>query len=201
MNCSAFRDHHGAYLDDELDEITLVAVQRHIGECSDCARHDTTVRRALLLFRNMPQIEPSAEFSERLRARLRAVHRADAKRWPFIEAIWPGLGSFASAAAGVVAAGYIAVAAFGHSGSMVAELSLAPVVALADEPGPESSPLFHRLSVASLRSVLPSMSFRGIDAALSPASDLSVWSGPTFGGQARTHFVATSLTGPATPGR
>jgi anti-sigma factor RsiW len=191
MNCSAFRDHHGAYLDDELDEITLVAVQRHIGECTDCARHDTTVRRALLLFRNMPQIEPSAEFSERLRSRLRAAHRADAKRWPFIEAIWPGLGSVASAAAGVVAAGYIAVAAFGHSGPMVAELSLAPVVALADEP----TPLFHRLSVASLRRALPALSFRGIDASISPASDLSVWSGPTFGVQGRPHFIATSLSG------
>ncbi len=73
MDCHAFRRHHLAYLDDTLPGDLLVAAECHVLECAECARHDTMVRRALMLARNLPAIEPSPDFAERLQARLRTV--------------------------------------------------------------------------------------------------------------------------------
>jgi anti-sigma factor RsiW len=53
-------------------------VQRHIAECEECAKHDAIVRRSLLLFRNLPRIEPSADFSEKLNVRIRELKSAEA---------------------------------------------------------------------------------------------------------------------------
>lgn len=77
MDCREFQDNHFAFIDDTLSGIELVGMQCHIAECENCARHDTTVRRSLLLFRNLPRIEPSAEFSERLNARLRELKETE----------------------------------------------------------------------------------------------------------------------------
>jgi anti-sigma factor RsiW len=71
MDCREFFDKHVAFVDDTLPGIELVRMQTHIAECENCAKQDAKVRRALLLFRNLPSIEPSADFSERLEARLR----------------------------------------------------------------------------------------------------------------------------------
>jgi anti-sigma factor RsiW len=71
MDCRDFKEHHFAFVDDTLSGIELVAMTRHITECEQCAKHDATVRRALLLFRNLPPIEPSPKFRERLEERLR----------------------------------------------------------------------------------------------------------------------------------
>jgi len=73
MDCREFQDNHFAFIDDTLSGIELVGMLRHIAECENCAKHDATVRRSLMLFRNLPRIEPSAEFSERLNSRLREV--------------------------------------------------------------------------------------------------------------------------------
>jgi len=70
MDCREFHNKHFAFIDDTLPGIELVGVQRHIAECEDCAKHDTMVRRSLLLFRNLPRIEPSADFLEKLNVRL-----------------------------------------------------------------------------------------------------------------------------------
>lgn len=70
MDCRTFRAHHVAYLDDTLPADLLVAAECHVAECPACAHHDTMVRRALMLARNVPHIECSAEFSARLQARL-----------------------------------------------------------------------------------------------------------------------------------
>src|SRR5215210_1910672 len=72
MDCREFSDHHLAFIDDTLAGIELVRMQLHVAECRSCAKQDAKVRRALLLFRNLPSIEPSADFSERLEARLKA---------------------------------------------------------------------------------------------------------------------------------
>jgi len=71
MDCREFCDKHVAFVDDTLAGIELDRMQRHRGECESCARRDAKIRRALLLFRNLPSIEPSAGFSQRLEARLR----------------------------------------------------------------------------------------------------------------------------------
>lgn len=48
----------------------------HMSECAACARFDTLARRALMVARNAPPIEVSANFSERLAARLAEERRA-----------------------------------------------------------------------------------------------------------------------------
>jgi hypothetical protein len=78
MDCREFHDKHFAFVDDTLSGIELVGMQRHIAECRPCANHDALIRRSLLLFRNLPRIEPSPGFSSRLNARLREIKEADA---------------------------------------------------------------------------------------------------------------------------
>jgi hypothetical protein len=82
MDCRSFRRHHLAYLDNTLPGELLVAAECHVIECEGCARHDTAVRRALMLARNMAPIEPSADFQARLEARLRAELAGGADRRP-----------------------------------------------------------------------------------------------------------------------
>lgn len=77
MDCREFHDRHFAFVDDTLSGIELVGMQRHIAECRSCASHDALIRRSLLLFRNLPRIEPSPEFSRRLNVRLREIKEAD----------------------------------------------------------------------------------------------------------------------------
>ena len=75
MDCREFCEQHLAFVDDTLAGIELVRMQRHMTECENCAKHDAKIRRSLLLFRNLPSIEPSADFSARLEARLRTCQQ------------------------------------------------------------------------------------------------------------------------------
>jgi anti-sigma factor RsiW len=77
MDCREFCEQHLAFVDDTLAGIELVRMQRHIAECESCAKHDAKIRRALLLFRNLPSIEPSADFTSRLEARIKASKTED----------------------------------------------------------------------------------------------------------------------------
>jgi anti-sigma factor RsiW len=141
MDCRHFRNQHLAFLDDSLPDAELVAMQRHLTECEACARHDTAVRRGLLLFRNQPSIEPSANFAERLAARLDQARREVAlQRRAAAGALGghrggPGLGAFAAAAAGVVMAGYLVTVVVDRL-TPPETLALDPVVATQPEPRP-----------------------------------------------------------------
>lgn len=128
MDCHRFHDLHLGFLDGSLADVDLVAMQRHSTECTRCHRHDTAVRHGLLLFRNLPVIEPSADFSRRLNARLSFERHRGASN-STTTARGPGLGAFAAAAAGVVAFGYMAAASFDLQ--QVPELRFAPVIASA----------------------------------------------------------------------
>jgi hypothetical protein len=142
MDCGTFRDNHAAYVDGVVGGGDLVAMQGHVSSCGSCAAHDTAVRRALLLFRNMPTIMPSSDFSVRLHARLRQA-RAERRRGA---AAWrgsgsgsyqgPGVRTFTALAAGLIAAGYVAVSAFDHV-APGRTLALAPVVATATADDPD----------------------------------------------------------------
>jgi hypothetical protein len=77
MDCREFQDNHLAFTDDTLSGIELVGMMRHIAECENCARHDATIRRSLMLFRSLPKIEPSPAFSERLHSRIRELKQAE----------------------------------------------------------------------------------------------------------------------------
>jgi hypothetical protein len=72
MDCKAFATKHPAFIDDTLPGIQMAAMRDHLTVCSRCARRDAEIRRALLLVRNIPPIEVSDGFQDRLRARLAA---------------------------------------------------------------------------------------------------------------------------------
>ncbi len=110
MDCRIFRKHHFAFVDDTLPGTDLVAMERHRQECATCARHDTVVRRSLLVVRNLPEIEPSADFADRLQRRLadtnidrRPVHLGTRLAAPHFGATAMTLAACALFAAGVTA--------------------------------------------------------------------------------------------------
>ena len=70
MNCREFRRKHDAYVDDTLSGVDIEGMGQHLRLCPQCAALDTRIRRSLLLARNLPTIEPSAAFGERLQMRL-----------------------------------------------------------------------------------------------------------------------------------
>ncbi|HZJ01678.1 MAG TPA: zf-HC2 domain-containing protein [Gemmatimonadaceae bacterium] len=78
MDCREFREQHLSYVDDTLPGIELVRMQMHLTECPECSRHDATIRRSLMLFRSLPRIEPSPDFSQKLERKLRDARVADA---------------------------------------------------------------------------------------------------------------------------
>ncbi len=130
MNCQAFRDNHAAFVDHALDAADLRLMRQHLAECSACAAHDTSIRRAILLFRNLPVIHPSPDFSARLDARLQA---AATRPWSrAVDHVNSHFGSIATAALGVAAAGYLAVIAF-RPATPDHELTFQPI------PAPQSA--------------------------------------------------------------
>lgn len=76
MNCREFRSKHAAYVDDTLSGVDLDAMALHRQLCERCSQLDTRVRRALLVARNLPMIQPSAAFSQKLQARIDAERNA-----------------------------------------------------------------------------------------------------------------------------
>ncbi len=153
MNCREFRRQHDADLDDTLSGFGREAMARHRSVCDACARRDTRLRRALLVVHNLPAIEPSARFSERLQRRL-AHERAlmamtHASPGTIIESWWRPLstGAYAAMAAGVLVAAVLAATVVGR-GSERDVIRLAPVVAT--RPAPEPSTLATPVTVASM---------------------------------------------------
>ena len=153
MDCRRFKDNHLSFLDDALPAVETVVMQRHLAECERCARHDIAVRRGLMVFRNLPTIELSSGFSERLNARLRETTaldrlRAAAER-PHRA---PGLGMFAATATGLLAASLLAVTTLDWN-KPASDLALPPVIATmpAQDPNPMADPAI----VASVSAGMP----------------------------------------------
>lgn len=70
MDCSSFKRKHDAFIDDTLSGVEMSAMREHLAECQSCARTHHDLQRALLVARNLPRIEVSEGFQERLHARL-----------------------------------------------------------------------------------------------------------------------------------
>ena len=70
MDCKAFARRHAGFIDDTLPGVERAAMREHLSTCARCARRDAEVRRALLVLKNLPPIEVSEGFQDRLRARL-----------------------------------------------------------------------------------------------------------------------------------
>lgn len=108
MDCRTFRKQHVAFVDDTLPGIVQVRMERHLLECLACAKLDADVRRGLLLFRNnLPTIEPSADFSRRLEARIEQERRRAITPVPLFRG--PGLSGFLAMSVSVVAVGLLAM--------------------------------------------------------------------------------------------
>lgn len=182
MDCATFRDNHACFIDNALDALALAAMRTHRVECSACAEHDAMVRRALLLFRNMPDIEPSPDFGRRLNARLRATEFARTRAG----VRGPSWTSFGWAASGVLAAGYILVAVFGGAGSIRAhELALAPVVVTAAV----ATAAIDSVPVGPMR--MSPMASPAIVASVSMG--MPVWPAALLAAQAPMHFAASEF--------
>ena len=177
MDCREFRRNHVAFVDDLLPGIDLVRMQRHILECRSCARHDTMIRRALLVVRNMPRLEVSAGFSERLQSKIRALQASGDCRSEVSAHARVGFGTFAAVATGVMAAGLLAFAVMGRSGSMSRDVALPPVVASlpADMMDGAPSPISAQAMVASA------------------STGIALWPAVMVAEQAPLHFAAAEL--------
>lgn len=129
MRCREFREKHVGFVDDVLPAVDMEVMHRHLQSCPRCARHDVAVRRGLLLVRNIPRIEPSADFMARLNERITTLksHRDE------IDPSGPyrlTSGAFAALAAGLTLFAYVALEAMNLFSAPQA-LRLAPVVATA----------------------------------------------------------------------
>jgi hypothetical protein len=129
MHCSDFRELHCAYIDDALAGVELVRMERHMTECPACAKHDTKVRRSLMVARSLTPIEPSADFARKLEARLRecrqnGIHEPSCANFKAVAAI----GMVAS----VLMIGYVAHKLQEHELKQIkSDIVVKPVIAMA----------------------------------------------------------------------
>jgi anti-sigma factor RsiW len=137
MDCRYFRTEHLAYLDDTLPGNVMAEARQHLLACEACAAHDRRVRRSLLLVRNLPDLEPTEAFRERLQRRLAACKASPAATDDHDDAclapvpassLWRGRSVWLAMAAGLAVVGTLALR--GTDGRRV-EPSLAPVLAAA----------------------------------------------------------------------
>ena len=69
-SCRQFRRQHAEFMDGYLPDKAQRACRAHLDECPACTCHDVQIRRSLLALQALPRIEPSADFHDRLYARL-----------------------------------------------------------------------------------------------------------------------------------
>jgi anti-sigma factor RsiW len=155
MDCREFGKKHLAFVDDTLSAVDTAAMRRHLYVCSRCAQQDTRIRRGLLLARNLPIVQPSADFMERLNARLRELGPID--RYTAVAV--PSYRAFSVTTFSTIAASIMAVALLAgtllRDDSGDAELRLPPVVASVPEPEPAPAPVASPVYVASFMTGMP----------------------------------------------
>jgi hypothetical protein len=141
-------------------------MRQHLRDCPLCSRHDTVVRRSLMLVKSLPTIEPSPDFQARLEARLRTVTVPVATS----PALRGSYAAFVALAAGVAFVAFLAASAMRGAPT---EIRMAPVVASIPEyePSPVATPAF----VATV------------------PTGMSVWPAIMVASQAPIHFVAAEM--------
>lgn len=173
MDCREFRDQHLPFFDDTLPGVELVRMQMHLSECEDCARHDATIRRSLMLFRSLPPIEPSPDFSKRLETKLREAKLADAAA---ASSTRSRLFAAAVTITSAVMLGYIGISL--RNVDTPQDIVLPPVVALAtSSDAPPSGP--------------------GPEMIASVSAGLPIWTAALFAEQTTAHFASIELASSA----
>ena len=133
--------------------------------CPECDRHDTVVRRGIMLMRSLPSIRPSPAFNARLSARIRAETAASIAVQATSVARYASL----AAAAAVLALGAARMLAPRHTDIYM----MAPVVA--SRPQSEPSPFATTALVATV------------------PTGMSIWPAILMASQAPAHYAATEL--------
>jgi len=169
MDCRAFRENHVMFVDDVLPSADMAVMQQHLATCARCSRHDTSIRRSLLLVRNLPPIEPSPEFMARLSARLEHVSASPRVDFVAPRPYLPSLGAYAALAAGILAVAYMAVETT-HYYAPVSGGQVVPIAASAAELSP--IPMANGAFVASVPTGMP------------------VWPAVLMAGESPMHFAS-----------
>ena len=82
MLCNEFLERHSEFRDGLITSSReLRRFSRHLAHCTVCRRYDATIRQAVQALHNATPITPSADFRQRLDARL-AVERRRVPRHP-----------------------------------------------------------------------------------------------------------------------
>lgn len=105
MDCKEFATRHAAFIDDTLPGFQMAAMREHVVACARCARRDAEVRRALFLLKNLPTVQVSEGFQDKLRARItaegpayqaRRSAPAGSMKWAAAALLLVGIGGVAS---------------------------------------------------------------------------------------------------------
>ena len=99
MDCREFAALHAAFIDDTLPGFQMSAMREHLTGCAKCSRRDSEIRRSLFVLKNLPPIQVSDGFQDKLRARITAEGPAYHSR----RAATPRYATWAVAAAAVLA--------------------------------------------------------------------------------------------------
>ena len=151
MDCSHFRHQHAQYLDATLSGMDVGLMRDHLATCAACAHHDTRLRRALIIARNVPTLELSPAFRRKLAARLAAERIAGSHL--FTPSPW-GPRLFAAAGAILlIAVGSGVTALVMRRTAPAVQLTMAPVVVM--PPALPAEPVAAPAMFATISSSLP----------------------------------------------
>jgi Putative zinc-finger len=70
ISCQTFLERYSAYLDHDVSWAEREEIEAHADECESCAHYDRVVRRGTDVLRDLPELEVSDDFGDRLQWRL-----------------------------------------------------------------------------------------------------------------------------------
>lgn len=77
VGCDEYLARHSEYLDGLLSPLAAARLSAHAAACGSCARYDRIVRKGIDLVRDLPDVQPSEDFEQRLQHRI--FHMEDAQ--------------------------------------------------------------------------------------------------------------------------
>jgi putative zinc finger protein len=178
MDCRQFRDKHVAFVDDVLPATEMRAMQQHRAVCAGCSRHDTAIRRSLLLVRNLRPIEPSPDFVAKLNKRLAQLGPAAQIDVVSPRPLLPPSAAFAAIAAGVIVVTYMAI----QTSHYFARPIETPTVAVASEAAPVLPPLEPGPAPMANAAFMASV-----------PTGIPLWPAVLMAGQAPMHFAGSDF--------